>query len=182
MRKVEVVPHDPQWRSIFHTESKYIANALGENAIAIHHIGSTAIETIYAKPIIDFLVEVQDIHRVDDRNLAMESIGYEVMGEFGIEDRRFFRKDNQEGIRTHHTHTFEVNSAQITRHLAFRDYLLAHPDVAQKYSDLKRKLAAKYPNDIAGYQDGKNEFIKEIDRQASLAGNGCRFDRSLERR
>jgi GrpB-like predicted nucleotidyltransferase (UPF0157 family) len=167
MRKVEVVPHDPQWRSIFHIESQYISNALGENAIAIHHIGSTSIDTIHAKPIIDILVEVQDINQVDDLSLVMESIGYEVMGEFGIEGRRYFRKDNQEGIRTHHIHTFEVNSAQITRHLAFRDYMRAHPDVAQKYSDLKRKLAAEYPNDIAGYQDGKDEFIKAIDRQTS---------------
>jgi GrpB-like predicted nucleotidyltransferase (UPF0157 family) len=164
MRKVEVVPHNPQWKSIFDTESEYIANALGENAITIHHIGSTAIETIYAKPIIDFLVEVQDINRVDDRNLAMESIGYEAMGEFGIKDRRFFRKDNQAGIRTHHIHIFEVNSAQITRHLAFRDYMLGHPEAAQEYSNLKRKLAAEYPNDIAEYQAGKAEFIKEIDR------------------
>jgi GrpB-like predicted nucleotidyltransferase (UPF0157 family) len=166
MRQVEVVPHNPQWRSIFDTESQYIANALGENAIAIHHIGSTSIETIYAKPIIDFLVEVQDIHRVDDRNLAMESIGYEVMGEFGIEDRRFFRKDNQQGIRTHHIHTFEIGSSQINRHLAFRDYLISHPEAAQAYSNLKQKLAIEYPNDIAGYQAGKAEFIKDIDRQA----------------
>ncbi|WP_310482227.1 GrpB family protein [Chamaesiphon sp. VAR_48_metabat_403] len=164
MRKVEVVPHNLQWKSNFDTESQYITNALGENAIAIHHIGSTAIATIYAKPIIDFLVEVKSINQVDDRNLEMESIGYEVMGEFGIKDRRFFRKDNQLGIRTHHIHIFEINSAQITRHLAFRDYMLAHPEAAQEYSNLKRKLAAEYPNDIAGYQAGKAEFIKEIDR------------------
>jgi GrpB-like predicted nucleotidyltransferase (UPF0157 family) len=56
MGKVEVVPHNPQWRSIFDTESQYIANTLGKNAISIHHIGSTAISTIYAKPTIDFLV------------------------------------------------------------------------------------------------------------------------------
>jgi GrpB-like predicted nucleotidyltransferase (UPF0157 family) len=163
MRKVEVVPHDPQWRAIFHTESQYIANALGENAIAIHHIGSTSIETIHAKPIIDILVEVQDLREVDDRSLAMESLGYEVMGEFGIEDRRFFRKDNHAGIRTHHVHIFEVNSAQIKRHLAFRDYILSHPEAAQEYSNLKQKLAIEYPNDIAEYQAGKAEFIKEID-------------------
>jgi GrpB-like predicted nucleotidyltransferase (UPF0157 family) len=167
MRKVEVVPHNPQWKFIFDTESQYIADALGENAITIHHIGSTAIETIYAKPIIDFLIEVKSINQVDDRNLEMESIGYEVMGEFGIEGRRFFHKDNQEGIRTHHIHTFEVNSAQITRHLGFRDYMLAHPEAAQEYSNLKQKLAAEYPNDIAGYQAGKAEFIKEIDLKTS---------------
>jgi GrpB-like predicted nucleotidyltransferase (UPF0157 family) len=168
MRKVEVVPHNPQWRSIFHLESQYIANALGENAIAIHHIGSTAIDTIHAKPIIDILVEVQYLRKVDDRSLAMESLAYEVMGEFGIEDRRFFRKDNQAGTRTHHVHIFEVNSAQIKRHLAFRDYILSHPEAAQEYSNLKQKLAIEYPNNITEYQSGKAEFIKEIDLAINL--------------
>jgi GrpB-like predicted nucleotidyltransferase (UPF0157 family) len=163
MRKVEVVPHNPQWRSIFHIESQYIANALGENAIAIHHIGSTAIDTIDAKPIIDILVEAQDLLEVDDRNSAMESLNYQVMGEFGIKDRRFFLKDNQAGIRTHHVHIFEVNSAQVKRHLAFRDYLLSHSEAAQEYSKLKQKLAAEHPNNIAEYQAGKAGFIKEID-------------------
>jgi GrpB-like predicted nucleotidyltransferase (UPF0157 family) len=168
MRQVEVVPHDLKWISIFDTESQYIANALGKNAIAIHHIGSTAIATIHAKPIIDFLVEVQSLGEVDDRNLAMESLNYQAMGEFGIEGRRFFRKDNHEGIRTHHIHTFEIGSSQITRHLAFRDYLLSHPEAAQKYSNLKQKLAIKYPHDIAAYQDGKADFIREIDRTINL--------------
>ena len=167
MRKVEVVPHNPQWRSIFEIESQYIANALGENAIAIHHMGSTSIETIYAKPIIDILVEVQNLLEVDRRNLEMESLNYQVMGEFGIKDRRFFLKDDRAGLRTHHVHIFEVNSAQVKRHLAFRDYLLSHPEAAQEYSDLKRKLAAEYPNNIAEYQARKAEFIKDIDRQAS---------------
>jgi GrpB-like predicted nucleotidyltransferase (UPF0157 family) len=163
MRQVEVVPHNPQWRSIFQTESQYIANALGKNAIAIHHIGSTAIETIHAKPIIDILVEAKHLVEVDDRNSEMQLLSYEIMGEFGIKDRRFFLKDNQVGIRTHHIHIFEVNSAQIERHLAFRDYMLSHPAAAQEYSNLKHKLAAEYPNNIAEYQAGKAEFIKEID-------------------
>jgi GrpB-like predicted nucleotidyltransferase (UPF0157 family) len=165
MRKVEVVPHDPQWRSIFDIESQYIANTLGENAISIHHIGSTSIDTIYAKPIIDILVEVKHLVEVDDRNLAMESLNYQVMGEFGIKYRRFFLKDDRKGIRTHHVHIFEVNSAQVKRHLAFRDYMLSHPEAAQEYSKLKQKLAAEYPNNIAEYQAGKAEFIAEIDRR-----------------
>jgi GrpB-like predicted nucleotidyltransferase (UPF0157 family) len=167
MRKVEVVPHNPQWRSIFHIESQYIANALGKNAIAIHHIGSTSIETIYAKPIVDILVAVKCLSEVDDRNSAMESLNYQVMGEFGIEGRRFFLKDDRVGIRTHHVHIFEINSAQIKRHLAFRDYMLSHPEAAQEYSNLKQKLAIKYPNNITEYQSGKAEFIKAIDRQTS---------------
>jgi GrpB-like predicted nucleotidyltransferase (UPF0157 family) len=167
IRKVEVVPHNPNWCGAFETESKQIADALGENAIAIQHIGSTSIATIHAKPIIDILVAVRSIDKVNDRNSAMQAIGYACMGEFGISDRRFFRKDNAAGIRTHHIHTFEINSAQIDRHLAFRDYLNAHPEAAREYSELKQALAQKYPTDIQGYMDGKDGFIKEIDRQAA---------------
>jgi GrpB-like predicted nucleotidyltransferase (UPF0157 family) len=167
IRKVEVVPHNPNWHSLFETESKQITIALCENAIAIHHIGSTSVETIYAKPIIDILVEVSSITKVDEQNSSMQLLDYQCMGEFGIKDRRFFLKDNPDGIRTHHIHVFEVGSAQIARHLAFRDYLNAHIEDALTYSSLKRSLGSKYPHDIKGYMDGKHDFIQEIDRKAS---------------
>jgi GrpB-like predicted nucleotidyltransferase (UPF0157 family) len=166
MRKVEVVSHNPKWQEAFEVESKCVADALGENAVAVHHVGSTAIPSIYAKPIIDLLVEVKDIFNVDEQSLAMDALGYRVLGEFGISGRRFFLKDSQEGIRTHHVHIFEVASAQVERHLSFRDYMNAHPEDAQKYSELKRKLAREHPTNIDGYMDGKNEFIKDIDMKA----------------
>ncbi len=165
--KVEVFPHNPEWRKEFESESKRVALALGEIVVAIHHIGSTAIPNIYAKPVIDLLVEVNDITKVDERNWAMEALGYEVMGEFGIPHRRYFRKDNESGIRIHHVHTFEIASPEIERHLAFRDYLIAHPEKAQKYSELKLKLVKQlHPDDIDGYMDGKDGFIKEMEKQA----------------
>ncbi|HKR00539.1 MAG TPA: GrpB family protein [Pyrinomonadaceae bacterium] len=167
MSEVKVVPHNPQWRDAFEAEAKHVAAALGENVVAIHHIGSTAIPSIYAKPVIDFLVEVRDIAEVDDRSLAMKSLGYEVMGEFGITGRRYFRKDNQAGIRTHNIHTFEAGTAEVERHLAFRDYMIAHPEDAQRYSELKRRLADEHPQSMDGYMDGKNGFIKEMDRRAA---------------
>jgi GrpB-like predicted nucleotidyltransferase (UPF0157 family) len=165
--KVEVVPHNPRWRDAFEAEAKHVAAALGDNVVAIHHIGSTAIPNIYAKPVIDLLVEVRDIAEVDVRSSAMESLGYEVMGEYGIPGRRYFRKETREGIRTHHIHVFEAASAEVERHLAFRDYMIAHPGEAQRYSELKRKLAEEHPQSIDGYMDGKDGFIKEIDRRAA---------------
>ncbi len=167
IRKVVVVPHNPNWRIAFEIESRQVSVALGKNVVAIHHIGSTSISTIHAKPIIDLLVEVNDIAKVDERNPQMQALGYECMGEFGIPSRRFFRKDNAVGIRTHHIHTFEVDSAQVKRHLAFRDYLNAHPEAAQQYSELKQELAKQYPNDIQGYMDGKAGFIHAIDLKAT---------------
>jgi len=167
MKKVEVVPHDRQWRDVFEAEAKLVAAALGENVVTIHHIGSTAIPNIYAKPVVDLLVEVRDITEVDGRSSAMESLGYEVMGEYGIPGRRYFRKDTREGIRTHNIHVFETGSAEVERHLAFRDYMIAHPEDAQRYSKLKRKLAEENPQSIDGYMDGKDSFIKEMDRRAA---------------
>jgi GrpB-like predicted nucleotidyltransferase (UPF0157 family) len=165
-RRVEVVPNNPNWLNAFENESKQVAVVLGNNLVAVHHIGSTAIPMIHAKPIIDMLVEVREVAKVDEQDLAMQALGYEVMGEFGILGRRFFRKDNEAGIRTHHIHTFEANSAQVERHLAFRDYMRIHAEDAQKYSELKQELAKKYPNDIEGYMDGKDEFIKEMDKKS----------------
>lgn len=167
MSKVEVVPHDPRWRDAFEAEAGRVADALGETVVAVHHVGSTSIPGIYAKPIVDMLVEVRDVGEVDGRSQAMESLGYEVMGEYGIPGRRYFRKDDREGSRTHHVHAFEAGSAEAERHLAFRDYMIAHPEDAQRYSELKRRLADEHPQNIDGYMDGKDGFIKEIDRRAA---------------
>ena len=167
MRTVEVVPHNPQWRHAFETERMQVAAALGNNVVAIHHIGSTAIPKIYAKAIIDLLVAVKDITEVDNQTSAMVSLGYEAMGEYGIPGRRYFRKNNQEGLRTHHIHAFEAGSAEVERHLAFRDYMIAHTADAERYSELKRKLAEEHPNSLDEYMDGKDGFIKEMDRKAA---------------
>lgn len=166
MKEIEVVPHNFEWRDEFETEAKQIAAALGENIVSVYHIGSTAIPNIYAKPIIDLLVEVKDISVVDEQNSAMESLGYEVMGEFGIVGRRYFRKDNQHGIRTHQIHTFVSSSPEVERHLAFRDYLIAHAEEAQSYSDLKRRLIEKNSQNMDEYMDGKDDFIKKVDQKA----------------
>lgn len=167
MKKVEVVPHDPRWRDTFEAEARRVAAALGENVVAVHHVGSTAIPGIHAKPVIDLLVEVADVGEVDGRSAAMESLGYEVMGEYGIPGRRFFRKDDAEGTRTHNIHAFAAGSAEVERHLAFRDYMIAHPEDARTYSELKRKLAEEHPHSLDGYMDGKDAFIREMDGRAA---------------
>ncbi len=134
--------------------------------VAIHHIGSTATPSIHAKPIIDLLAEVTDLQAVDSRAASMRGLGYEVMGECGLPGRRYFRKDDGDGNREYQVHAFLAGSSEITRHLAFRDFLLAHPRLAQQYSDLKRRLARQHPFDIEGYMDGKDPFIKEMERRA----------------
>ena len=160
-RRIEVVAYDPAWRSEFELEAKRIARSLGDIVVRIHHIGSTAIPGTFAKPIIDFLMEVEDIDELDQRSSSMEELGYEAMGEFGIPGRRYFRKGHASGVRRQHVHTFEIASPEIERHIAFRDYMIAHPAEAQRYGDLKRTLARQYPDDIEAYMDGKDAYIKE---------------------
>lgn len=165
--RVRMVPHDPKWRQEFRQEAARISAATGSNVVRVHHMGSTAIPTIYAKPVIDILLVVQDLAALDEKQLEMEALGYEARGEYGIAGRRFFRRDDKHGDRTHQVHAFEDGSPQIARHLAFRDYMIAHPETAQEYSDLKRELAAKHPEDIEAYMDGKDEFIQEVDKRAA---------------
>lgn len=145
-----------------------VTNALGDLLLAIHHIGSTAIPGIHAKPIIDMLVAVSDVLLLDGKVRQLEVLGYEAMGEFGIAGRRFFRKNDHDGNRTHHVHVFQAASPQIERHLAFRDFMRAHPNYANQYDALKLHLATLYPTDIASYMDGKDEFIREMDARAAL--------------
>jgi GrpB-like predicted nucleotidyltransferase (UPF0157 family) len=165
-RIIEVVSHNPKWEQKFKEEANKIKKIFEEIFIDIYHIGSTAIPAIKAKPVIDIMVEVKDINKVNRYNKQMEKLGYVALGEYGIPKRRFFQKGGTK--RSHHVHIFEKGSPQIKRHIDFRDYLISHPKVAKKYSRLKENLAKKYRYDIDKYQEGKESFMKKIDK---LAGN-----------
>lgn len=165
-RQVILAPHQSSWAKMFDEEARRIRAILSANALAIHHIGSTAIPGIVAKPIIDMLVAVADLECVDRCNGDMATIGYEAKGAHGIPMRRYFRKENDCGIRTHHVHIYLSSSPEIDRHLAFRDFLNAHPDWANAYSNLKMKLAAKHAYCTQDYQEGKSEFVTSIGQLA----------------
>lgn len=164
--RIVVVAHDPAWKSEFEEEAKRISRVLEDRVSRLHHIGSTAIPGIFAKPVIDILMEVENIAELDAGSSVMEGLGYESMGEFGIPGRRYFRRSNALGVRTHQVHAFEAKSPEIARHLAFRDYMIAHPAEAGAYGELKRNLAREFPEDIHGYMDGNDPFIKEHEARA----------------
>jgi GrpB-like predicted nucleotidyltransferase (UPF0157 family) len=161
VRRIRVVPYDPGWSRLFEVEADRIASILGPEVVVIHHVGSTAIPGISAKPIIDMLVVVRDIAKVDDFNEEMIGLGYWPRGERGIPGRRFFIKGD-DAHRTHHVHTFQAGHSQIEELLNFRDYLIAHPQEAQAYGQLKEALARQFPEDIGGYMAGKDGMIQDI--------------------
>jgi GrpB-like predicted nucleotidyltransferase (UPF0157 family) len=165
-RRVLVVPYDPRWPELYERARDEVAAALGPNLLAIHHIGSTSVPGMPAKPVIDMLAVVADLAAVGERTAEMERLGYESMGEFGIDGRRYFRRDDPAEVRTHQVHAFADGSPHVTRHLAFRDYLRAHPSIAAEYGELKQRLAEEHPDGIEAYMDGKDAFIKATERQA----------------
>lgn len=163
--KVIVKEYNEKYKRIFEMEKKKIEDILGDNIVKIHHIGSTSVEYLKSKPIIDLMPVVKNLEEVDLHNKKFEAIGYECMGEFGIPDRRLFKKGGDK--RTHHIHIFpETNQYDINRHLAFRDYLRKNKEIAKEYGELKEKLAKEFPFNIDSYMDGKDKFIKDIEKKA----------------
>ncbi|HAU1193255.1 TPA: GNAT family N-acetyltransferase [Legionella pneumophila] len=172
---IKVVPYDSSWSMQFEQEAEQIKKALGNNCIDIHHIGSTSVPGLAAKPVIDMIPVVLDLSKVDSANTAMRTLGYEAKGEYGIPFRRYFQKgDNQ---RTHHAHVFELGNSEIERHLKFRDWMRSHPEDREAYARLKQELARQYSDDVTAYCLGKEDFIAIIDKKAGF--NGLRMVKAL---
>ena len=162
--KITVVPYDPYWVEAYANEKSALSTNLGDIVIQAHHVGSTAVEDLSAKPIIDILLEVTSLQLLDQKNDKLAALGYEAMGEYGIPGRRYFRKGGDH--RTHQIHAFLANDFHVLRHLAFRDYLIANHSIALEYDKLKRELAQKYPEDLEAYCDGKDSFVKHHEAKA----------------
>jgi GrpB-like predicted nucleotidyltransferase (UPF0157 family) len=164
---IVLVPYDRAWPPTFAAEATRLRRALPDLFVGLQHMGSTAIPGLIAKPVIDMLAVVDSVEAVDLHRETFEALGYEVMGEFGIPGRRYFRKDDSSGRRTHQLHAFVRGSSHIVRHLDFRDYLRAHPAVAEAYGLLKQRLAAECENDTRRYTEGKTAFVQEIEERAA---------------
>ncbi|WP_199615292.1 GrpB family protein [Paenibacillus alkalitolerans] len=163
--KVVVTNYNVKWERMFREEAEKIKNVFVYELIEIHHIGSTSVPGLKAKPVIDIMPVVKDIEKIDLFNEQMTGLGYECMGEFGIKGRRYFRKGGDN--RTHQVHVFQVdNKEDINRHLAVRDYLRTHAEEANLYAYLKENLAKQFPKDIVSYNNGKDAFVKELERKA----------------
>jgi GrpB-like predicted nucleotidyltransferase (UPF0157 family) len=158
---VTIVEYNPEWKKQFEQEKTQIGNVLGNNALAIEHIGSTSIDGLIAKPIIDIAVAVNDLNDADSFIEPLRTIGYEYVPKADFPSRRFFRKGEwRKG--THHLHVYEITGEQWKNNLLFRDYLKNHPDQLRQYADLKKNLVVLHPDDRTTYTNKKAPFIQKI--------------------
>jgi GrpB-like predicted nucleotidyltransferase (UPF0157 family) len=160
---VVVVEYDPAWPRLYEDESERIRAALGDAVVAVEHIGSTAVPGLAAKPVIDVLAGLRTLELPRDSIDAMESVGYEYVGELGIPGRLFFRKGRP---RSHYVHAVLHESDVWERHLAFRDYLRAHTDEAESYAVFKQTLAVEVAGERDGYTAGKDAFAAALQERA----------------
>jgi len=158
-RVIEVIDYDPHWKVIFETEKVALSEAIGSNALTIEHIGSTAVIGLSAKPIVDILIEVSSLEKLDAAHKKINALGYTIKGENGISGRRYFQKGGCQ--RSHHVHAFQSNDLHLYRHRAFKEYLIAHPAVASEYCSIKKGAAFKSENNINIYMALKNNFIQK---------------------
>lgn len=162
---VKLVRHDPKWRQSFEREAKKIRKVFGKDALEIQHVGSTAIQGILAKPIIDIALIVPSLQKARRYEKKLREIDYEIKKNNTKKERLFFTK-GPEKKRTHYLHVGEIGSGYAEDMILFRDYLCNHKDMAREYSELKEKLARKYQNAREIYTAKKEKLIKEIVKNA----------------
>ena len=168
---IVVTNYNPLWPKEFEKEARWIKDIIAGNDISIYHIGGTSVPGLAAKPIIDIMAVVRSLEKVDAAAEKFSDAGYEYLGEFGIAGRRYLRKGGDE--RTHQIHIFQADDwHNIGRHLAFRDYMRTHKKERDEYAGIKKALAQKFPYDIDGYCDGKENFVREIEERALAQYDG----------
>lgn len=166
MVQVVVVDYDPTWRDAFKRVRDFVAPVVADCAVAIEHVGSTAVPGLAAKPIIDVDVVVASPVTARTAIDRLATIGFEHRGDLGVPGREAF---------TRHPDLFPANVYVVLRtctayrnHIALRNYLRAHPQAATEYGALKKELAQKFPDDIDSYVDGKTDFIVGVLELAGL--------------
>jgi GrpB-like predicted nucleotidyltransferase (UPF0157 family) len=171
---IVIADYDPRWPAIYAEEGARIQETAGEWLLGMEHVGSTSVPGLAAKPVVDIMPGLRALSDAPGVIAAMEELGYQYIPDYedDLPERRFFVRPPgpaNRHRRLFHVHAVETTTAFWRRHLAFRDYLRAHPDVAAEYADLKRRLAAEHGSDRESYTEAKTGFITRIESLA-LAG------------
>jgi GrpB-like predicted nucleotidyltransferase (UPF0157 family) len=155
---IVIVDYDPAWPSEFEWVRDRAAAALGDVALAIEHVGSTAVPGLAAKPVID-LVVVVDPDRVHEAIERLAAIGYLPRGNQGVEGREVFAAPEGEPRHHHHLYVSPTDSEELRAQLVFRDRLRESPVLRAEYETLKRQLAVQFRDDRPGYTEAKSAFV-----------------------
>ena len=165
---VIVLPYDRAWKFAFEEIKREIEEAVGDFIIGIEHVGSTSVEGLSAKPIIDIDVIIKDYSLFDAVVSKLEAIGYIHEGNLGIKDREAFKYSGKPHLQQHHLYVCPQQSKELYRHITFRDFLLNNPDAVKKYSAVKEKAAQLFPNNIEKYIAYKSPCIEELYKLCGL--------------
>ena len=172
-----IADYDPRWPAMYAEESTRIHAAIGEWLLGIEHVGSTSVPGLAAKPVVDMMPGLRSLGDSPHIVQPLQKLGYQYFPQHENEmpERRYFALpagDRHRTRRLFHVHAVETTTEFWRRHLAFRNYLRTHPDVADEYASLKRRLAAEYGSDRVGYTEAKTEFITRIESLALADGAG----------
>jgi 2'-5' RNA ligase len=162
LNPIVIEPYDPKWAQEYERIQNYLATHLGDLAATIHHVGSTSVFGLAAKPIIDIDIEITSYDFFPQMCARLAEAGWRHEGNYGIENREAFKPTKSFDFMTHHLYVCPSNSMELKRHLALRDYLRGNESAVDEYGKLKQRLAAQHGNDIDAYIDGKTAFIEKI--------------------
>jgi GrpB-like predicted nucleotidyltransferase (UPF0157 family) len=164
--RIVVVDYDPRWPEIFEQLRLPIWSVVREFATTVEHVGSTAVPGLSAKPIVDISVVVPSHAKIPIAIERLAGLGYVHQGNLGVEGREAFITPGPSPA--YHLYLCPTDSLALANHLTIRDYLRAHPDVADEYGALKERLARRFPQDIDSYIAGKTDLILRILQQAGI--------------
>jgi GrpB-like predicted nucleotidyltransferase (UPF0157 family) len=168
--KVVCVDYDPLWPFEFEKVEHFLMGLLKDHVIAIEHVGSTSIVGCSAKPILDIDLVIERKEEFSSVKTILESVGYAHRGNQGIEGREVFKRLFEDEFMAYHLYCCQKDSEELLRHLSLRAYLSDHSKIRDEYSDLKKRLAKQYPDQILDYMDGKDDFIKQMLSDAESEG------------
>ena len=166
-KRVVVEKWNPQWKY----EYEKIVASLGKdiiyNSIKIEHVGSTSVEGLSAKPVIDLDIVIEN-DKFEIIKRLLNDKGYKHEGDLGIEGREAFSYSGKEELMTHHLYVCPHDSKELFKHITFRNFLKNNPDLAAEYSKVKEQAAVLYPDDIDKYMEFKSEIIEKIYKRCGL--------------
>jgi GrpB-like predicted nucleotidyltransferase (UPF0157 family) len=159
---VDLYPYDPAWPERFEEARGDLVSACGALVVAVHHIGSTAVPGLIAKPTIDIALVVNSIDGFVANVAAVERLGYEYRPTAQFHEEHLFLRRIEDDERTHHLHVVSDTCRDVDDWLAFRDHLRAEPNAARRYAEVKVAAAKRHYADRGAYVEAKTPIVAQL--------------------